>query len=102
MIVGWTIETSEGNQCRISGSGMVDEAQSTNDSNRAERGGRIGILAVILKIAKLHDIKKGHVKILIDNKQALVYGTRPRHGDGPFKHLADDYDLKCWTTKLET
>ena len=80
---------------------MVDGDTATNVSNQAERGGRIGILAVILKIAKIHDIQRGHVKILIDNKQALAYGTQPRHGDGPFKHLADDYDLKCWITKLE-
>ena len=77
MTAGWSIETGEGNKYRISGAGMVDGVQSTNDSNRAERGGRIGILAVILKIAKLHDIKRGHVNILIDNKQAFAYGTQP-------------------------
>ena len=62
---GWSIETNEGSRCRISGAGMVDGVQNTNDSNRAERGGRVGILAVVLKIAKMHNITKGHIKIVI-------------------------------------
>ena len=66
MTAGWSAETNEGSRCRISGAGMVDGAQTTNDSNRAERGGRIGILAVVLKIEKIHNITKGQIKILID------------------------------------
>ena len=33
---GWSIEIREGNRCYISGAGMVDGAQSTNDPNRAK------------------------------------------------------------------
>ena len=44
---------------------------------------------------------EGHVTILIDNQQAIKYGTSPQIGDGPFKHLADDYDLKYWASILE-
>ena len=54
----------------------------------------MGILAVVLKVAKSHDIRKDHINILIDNKQALAYDTRSRPGDWSFKHLAGDYDLK--------
>ena len=61
MTAGWAIETREGNACRILGAGMVDGVKSTNDSNRAERGGRIGILAVILKIAKMHELSLIHI-----------------------------------------
>ena len=44
---------------------------------------------------------EGHVTILIDNQQAIKYGISPQIGDGPFKYLADDYDLKCWASILE-
>ena len=56
---------------------------------------------MILQIAERFDLRQGHVKILIDNTTALEYGTKPRDGDGPFKHLTDDYDLKCWVSRLE-
>ena len=56
---------------------------------------------MILQIAEKHELQQGPVKILIDNTTALSYGNRPREGDGPFKHLTDDYDLKCWATRLE-
>ena len=101
MTLGWEIETLEGETSRISGPGMVDGDGETNDSTRAERGGRVGILAVLVHFAKSFDLKKGHVTILIDNQQALRYGTCPRQGDGPFKHPADDYDLKCWAYIFE-
>ena len=58
-------------------------------------------MAVIKHIAKSFNLTKGHVTILIDNQQALKYGTSPRQGVGPFKHLADDYDLKCWAKIIE-
>ena len=101
MIIGWALETREGKECRIEGSGIVDGNTATNDSTRAERGGRISILGVILQVAETYELQQGHVKILIDNTTALTYGNRPREGDGPFKHLTDDYDLKCWVTRLE-
>ena len=80
---------------------MVDGDTLTNDSTRAERGGRVGVLAAVVHVARMYKIQEGHILLLIDNTTALQYGTRPRYGDGPFKHLADDYDLKCWATKFE-
>ena len=80
---------------------MVDGDGDTNDSTRAERGGRVAILAILAHVAKSFDLNQGHIAILIDNQQALRYGTSPRQGDGPFKHLADDYDLKCWASLFE-
>ena len=56
---------------------------------------------MILQVAEQYELQQGHVKILIDNTTALTYGNRPKNGDGPFKHLTDDYDLKCWVTRLE-
>ena len=101
MVIGWALETREGEECRIEGAGMVDGNPATNDSTRAERGGRISILGAVLQIAEQYELQQGHVKILIDNITALAYGNKPREGDGPFKHLTDDYDLKCWVTRLE-
>ena len=80
---------------------MVDGDCEINDSTRAERGGRVGMLAVLIHYAKYINLTKVHITILIDNQQALRYGTCPRHGDGPFKHLADDFDLKCWASIFE-
>ena len=73
----------------------------SDDSTRPERGGRVGILAVITHIAKTFNLSKGHVTVLIDHQQDLKYGTSPRQGDGPFKHLTDDYDLRCWASIFE-
>ena len=101
MVLGWALENKEGMNCRIEGAGIVDGDPKTNDSTRAERGGRANILGVILHLAREFDIQKGHVKILIDNTTAITYGERPGEGSGPFKHLPDDYDIKCWTKILE-
>ena len=101
MTLGWVLKTVEGAKCQISGLGMVDKDGDTNDSTRAERGGRVAILAILVHVVKSFDLNQGHVTILIDNQQALRYGTSPRQGDGPFKHLADDYDLKCWASLFE-
>ena len=49
----------------------------------------------------MYNLQKGHTLILINNKQALWYGTRTRYGDGLFKHLGGDCDLKYWATKFE-
>ena len=95
MTLGWVLETEEGAKCQISGPGMVDRDGDTNDSTRAERGGRVAILAILVHVVKSFDLNQGHITILIDNQQALRYGTSPRQGDYSFKHLADDYDLKC-------
>mgnify|MGYP005633633487 CR=1 FL=1 len=35
MIIGWALETREGKECRIEGSGIVDGDTATNDSTRA-------------------------------------------------------------------
>ena len=80
---------------------MEDGDCKTNESTRAERGGRVGILAVLIHFAKSFNLTKGHITILIDNQQALRYGTCPRQGDGSFKHLANNYDLKCWSSIFE-
>ena len=101
MTLCWAIENKEGEKCRISGPGMVDGDTDINDSTRAERGRRVGILDVITHIAKTFNLSRSHVTVLIDNQQALKYGTSPKQGDGPFKHLADDYNLKCWASIFE-
>ena len=80
---------------------MADEDNVTNDFNRANRGGRVGILVVVQHIARSHSLKIGHIPILTDNKQALAQGACLQKRDGPFKYLADDYDLKCWAKNLE-
>ena len=102
MTFGWVLQTNQGEEHRIEGPGIVDGDQDTNDSTRAERGGRIGILGAICYIAQKFKIQTGMVNVYIDNKTALEYGNKPREGDGPFKHLTDDYDLKCWVSRLET
>ena len=56
---------------------------------------------MILQVGEKYEVHQGRVKILIDNTTTLAYGNRPREGDGPFKQLTDDYDLKCWVTRLE-
>ena len=101
MTLGWALETTEGENCRISGPGMIDGDRETNNSTRAERGGRVAILAIIVHVVKSFDLQKWHVTILIDNQQTLRYGTCPRQGGGPFKHLANDYDLKRWAYLFE-
>ena len=80
---------------------MVDGDTKTNDSTQAERGGRIAILAAICHVAQKYSLERGHVRICINNTTALSHGRKPRAGAGPFKHLTDDYDLKCWVTRLE-
>ena len=80
---------------------MVDRDGEINDSTRAEQGGRVAILAIIVHVVKSFDLQKWHVTILIDNQQTLRYGTCPRQGGGPFKHLANDYDLKRWAYLFE-
>jgi len=52
MTLGWALETAEGENCRISGPGMVDGDGETNDSTRAEQGGRVAILAILVHFAK--------------------------------------------------
>ena len=98
---GWAIATAEGKKCRISEPGMVDRDRETNDSTRAERGRSVVILAILVYFAKSCDLQKGHMLILIDHQQALRSGICPRQGDGPFRHLADDYDLECWASFFE-
>ena len=51
MTFRWVLQTNKGEEHRIEGPGIVDGDQDTNDSTRAERGGRIGILGVICYIA---------------------------------------------------
>ena len=68
MTLGWAIENAEGENCRISGPGVVDGDGETNDSTRAERGGRVAILAILVHFAKSFDLQKGRVTILIDNQ----------------------------------
>ena len=101
MMIGWALESNEGEKCRIAGGGMVDGDTKTNDSTRAERGGRIAILAAICHVAQKYSLERGHVRICINNTTALSHGRKPRAGAGPFKHLTDDYNLKCWVTRLE-
>ena len=101
MVIGWALETREGEECRIGEPVLIDGDPTTNDSTRAERGGRIRILGVILQTAEQYELQQGHVNILIDNTTTLAYRNKPREGGGPFKHLTDDYDLKCWVIRLE-
>ena len=46
-------------------------------------------------------LQKGYVSIVIDNTTAVCYGPNPREGGGPFKHLTDDYDIKCWASSMD-
>ena len=80
MTLGWAIENEEEERCRISGPRMVDGDCNTNDSTRAERGGRVGIFAVITHFAKTFNLSKGHVTILVDNQQVLQYINKSQTG----------------------
>ena len=61
----WAIETSERETCRVLGPGMVDGDSETNYSTEAERGGRLGILAVLIHFTKPYNLTKVHVTILL-------------------------------------
>ena len=75
MTFGWALQTKTGEEYRIEGPGIVDGDQDTNNSTRAERGGRVRILGVICYLAQKFKIQSGRVHIYIDNQTALNYGT---------------------------
>ena len=56
MNLGRTLEIRKGDEYRIKVSGLEDGKPTTNDSTRAERGGRISILGVILQIAGKYEL----------------------------------------------
>ena len=49
----------------------------------------------------MYSLRKRCITILIDNRHALRYETRSPLGNGHFKHLADDYDLKCRAIRFD-
>ena len=70
-------------------------------SMQAERREQAAIVGKTPQITQEQKIKTSMIMVCIDNKNAIVKGSTVRTGDGPFRHLKEDYNLqsKVFETK---
>ena len=97
----WEINTPQDINTKMYGEGPVDGDPNTMHSTRAERGATVGCLWAITKLAKKYTLKEGECTLHIDNQGSYKQGHIPEKGEGPYRHLTDDYDYKCIRTMLE-
>ena len=71
------------------------------NSTRAEISGVIAPLLTTLKIARYYNLNKGAPTMHVGNKVFYINGHLPATGEGTFKHLTSDYNLKLHKTHLE-
>ena len=71
------------------------------NSTRAERAGFIGPLMNTLHLAQEHNVSSGALHMHVDNTGSYKKGNAPKMGDGTFRHVISDYDLKLHKSSLE-
>ena len=98
----WAINNPQDISTKMYGEGPVDGDPSTMHSTRAERCATVGCLWAITKLAKTYKLREGECTLHIDNQGSFKQGNIPEQGEGPYRHLTDDYDYKCIRTLLET
>ena len=79
----------------------IDGNPTTMHSTQAERGATIGCLWAVTKTAKKYNLKRGACTLYVDNRGSYSQGRIPATGEGPFRHLTEDYDYKAIRTMLE-
>ena len=93
----WRIEPLQNNclsQHYTQGAGPVDGDPHTLDSTTAERGGFLGPLWSAYELARKYALDRGAITMHIDNISSYTAGDPPQKGEGPLRHLTDDYHLK--------
>lgn len=93
--------TEEKIKTSIRGSGPVDGHLDHMNSTRAERAGFIGPFMNTLHIAQEFNITTGTLHMHVDNTGSYRKGNAPKMGDGTFRHVISDYDLKLHKYSLE-
>ena len=86
---------------RIYGAGPVDGHPRSMNSTRAERAGFLGPLIQTLSLAQEYNITRGKLTMHVDNIGSYKKGQAPQMGDGTFRHVIADYDLKLHKSTLE-
>ena len=85
----------------IRGSGPVDGHLDLMNLTRAERAGFIGPLMNTLHIAHEFKVTSGTLHMHVDNIGSYRKGNAPKMGDGTFRHMISDYNLKLHKSSLE-
>ena len=71
------------------------------NSTKAERAEFIGPLMNTLHIGQEFKIISGTLHMHVDNTGKYRKGNAPKMGDGTFRHIISDYDLKPHKSSLE-
>ena len=93
----WRIEPQQTNrlsQHYIEGVGPLDGDPHTLDLTTTERGGFLGPLYTAYQLAHKYNLKWGEITMHIDNIGSYTASDPPQKGEGPLRHLTDDYHLK--------
>ena len=79
----------------------MDRHTDFMNSIQVERVGFIGPLMNTLHLAQEYNITKGTLHMHVDNTGSYKKGNAPKMGDGTFRHVILDYDLKLHKSSLE-